>query len=54
LIYCYRAPNSQKGYILWSINLATGKESILIKNEILSGDIYVIDNGKKLIAEVGN
>jgi len=54
LIYRYGAPNSQERYILWSIDLTTGKESILIKNEILSGDIYVIDNGKKLIAEVGN
>ncbi len=40
--------------ILRAIDLTTGKESILLKGEILSGSIYVIDNGKKLIAEVGN
>jgi len=55
LIYRYGLhPDSPERYILRSIDLTTGKEGILIKNEILSGSIYVIDNGKKLIAEVGN
>jgi WD40 repeat protein len=55
LIYRYGLhPDSPERYILRSIDLKTGKESILIKNEILSGNIYVVDNGKKLIAEVGD
>jgi WD40 repeat protein len=55
LIYRYGLnTDSPERYILRAIDLTTGKESILLKNEILSGDIYVVDNGKKLIAEVGD
>jgi hypothetical protein len=30
------------------------RDTFFIRNEILSGNIYVVDNGKKLIAEVGD
>jgi WD40 repeat protein len=55
LIFTYGTKtNPDDENTLRAIDLTTGKESILLKGEFFRGRIYVIDNGRKLIAEVGD
>jgi len=53
LIYNYELKSkTDEKYILWALDLNTGKERILM-NDKFNGSIYVVDNGKRIIAEVG-
>lgn len=54
LIYRYGTKdNPDERYTMRALNLKTGKERVLIRRAIFRGNIYVVDNGNKILSEVG-